>query len=121
MTPVIRGGPSAHQNPLCQMLRKVLVDGIKAGGIGSVPLRVCTALHGLLLDHPIDQWGRCRSCRRPGSVFGLRWRPCQVHSKVTLCLQQLDEVLLLDLLAEELGLVSASPPTAPGPATACDP
>ncbi len=34
MTPVIRTGPSGHQtsrDPLCQMLRKVLVDGAQAG------------------------------------------------------------------------------------------
>jgi hypothetical protein len=38
--------------------------------------------------------GRCRSCRRPGSVFGVR-------SKASLRLDRFDEVLLLDLLAEQ--------------------
>lgn len=109
MTPMTRGGPAVRQtshDPLCQMLRKVLVDGAQAGrgaagGIGSIPLRACAALYELLLEHPIDQWDRCRSCRRPGSVLGSRWRPCEVHAKATLFLRRLDEVLLLDLLAEE--------------------
>jgi hypothetical protein len=107
--PVIRGGPSVYQtsrDALCQLLRKVLVDGAQAGrgatgGVGSVEWQAVITLYSLLRDHPVDQWGRCRSCRRPGSVFGSRWRPCRVHSKATLCLRQLDDVLLLDLLADE--------------------
>lgn len=107
--PVSRSGPSGYRtsrDPLCQTLREVLMNGAQAGrgaaeGIGSVPLRACVTLYELLLEHPVDQWGRCRSCRRPGSVFGARWRPCQVHSKARLCLRQLDEVLLLSLLTEE--------------------
>jgi hypothetical protein len=94
---------------VCALLRGVLLDGVQAGpgaanGIGSIQFRASATLYGLLLDHPVDQWGRCRSCRRPGSVFGSRWRHCQVHSKATLCLHQLDEVLLLSLLADELRL-----------------
>ena len=127
MRPVIRGGPSGYQasrDPLCQVLGEVLVDGVRAGrgaagGVGSVAFRACVALYGLLVDHPVDQWGRCRSCRRPGSVFGSRWRQCQVHEKATLCLRQLDEVLL-GLLADELGLAAASPPAAHGPARTDD-
>ncbi|MGH3772551.1 MAG: hypothetical protein ACRDRW_14340 [Pseudonocardiaceae bacterium] len=126
MRSVIRSGPLGYrtsQDPLCQMLGKVLVDGVRGGavGVGSVAFRACVALFGLLVDHPVDQWGRCRSCRRPGSVFGWRWRQCRVRGKATLCLRQLDEVLLLSLLAElglaeELGLGDAPPPAAPGPA-----
>ncbi|MBV8542956.1 MAG: hypothetical protein JO268_20890 [Pseudonocardiales bacterium] len=127
--PVFRSGSSGYQtsrNPLCQVLCEVLVDGVRAGrgaagGIGSVPFRACAALYGLLLDHPVDEWGRCRSCRRPGSVFGSRWRHCQVHGKATLCLRQLDEVLLLSLLASEWELAVAPPPEAPGPDRAGDP
>jgi hypothetical protein len=102
-------------DPLRHVLRKVLVDGMRAGRgadeIGSVPFRACVALHGLLLEHSVDQWGRCRSCRRPGSVFGARWRPCQVYSKAELCLERVDEVLLLTLLTDELEL-AAQPATA---------
>lgn len=122
------GGPAASRashDPLCQMLRKVVVNAARArrgaeGGIGSVPLRACIALYELLRDHPVDQWGRCRSCRWPGSVLGARWRPCQVHSKASLCLRRLDEVVLLDRLVEQWGLVTAPPPAAPGPAPAGD-
>ena len=105
---MIRSGPSGYQtshDPLCQMLRKVVADSERAGrgaagGIGSVACRAVVALYSLLMDHAVDQWGRCRSCRRPGSVFGARWRPCQVHSKADLCLHQLDEVLLSMLVDE---------------------
>jgi hypothetical protein len=125
---MIRSRPSGYQashDPLCQMLRTVLVDGTRAGrgaagGIGSVECRAVLTLYSLLVDHPVDRWGRCRSCRAPGSVLGARWRPCQVHSKATLCLRQLDEVLL-SLLADDLGLATAPPPAAPGPARAGDP
>ena len=109
MRPVIRSDPSGSQashDPLCQVLRKVVEDRERAGRgaagrIGSVECRAVVALYSLLLEHAVDQWGRCQSCRRPGSVFGARWRPCQVHSKATLCLDKLDEVLLLSLLPDE--------------------
>jgi hypothetical protein len=98
--PMIRSGSPVHQtshDPLCQMLRTVLVDGVRAGrgaagGIGSLECRAVLTLYSLLSDHPVDRWSRCRSCRRPGSVLGARWRPCQVHNTATLCLRQLDEV-----------------------------
>ncbi len=118
--------PQTSRDPLCRTLRTVLVDGVRAGGIGSVPLRACVVLYGLLLEHPVDQWGRCRSCRRPGSVFGARWRQCRVHGKATLYLHRFDEVLLLSLLAElglagERGLGDVPPPASPGSARASDP
>jgi hypothetical protein len=114
---------------LGQLLRKVLADGVQAGrgateGIGSIECRAVAALCLLLMDHSIDQRGHCRSCRPPGAVFGLRWRRCQVHAKAALCLHQLDEVLLMDVLADELGLATAPPPApgvAPGRAPAGDP
>ncbi|MEO7196159.1 MAG: hypothetical protein ABIZ05_15330 [Pseudonocardiaceae bacterium] len=98
--------PQASHDHLCARLRTALLDGAQAGagvvgGIGSVQFRATVALYRLLLDHPIDRWDRCRSCRRPGAVFGWRWRSCQVRSKATLCLRQLDEVLLLSLLSDE--------------------
>jgi hypothetical protein len=106
---VIRSGSSGYQasrDPLCQVLRMVVADKERAGrgaadGVGSVECRAVVALYSLLMDHAVDQWGRCRSCRRPGSVFGARWRPCEVRSKASLCLDRLDEVLLLDLLDDE--------------------
>lgn len=121
--------PSARQTSydlLCRVLRGVLRDAVQAGpgaagGIGTVECQAVATLYLLLMDHPIDQRGRCRSCRRPGAVFGPRWRRCRVHAKANMCLHQLDEVLLLRLLAYELGLATPTPPAAPGRAPARDP
>lgn len=60
---------------MCRTLRSVLRDGVQGGqdgadGIRSVQFRASAALYGLLVDHPIDRWGRCRSCRRRGAVLG---------------------------------------------------
>ncbi|MEO7193794.1 MAG: hypothetical protein ABIZ05_03085 [Pseudonocardiaceae bacterium] len=112
--------PQNSHDPVCQVLGEVLVDGVRSGrgaegGVGSVAFRACVTLYSLLVEHPVDQWGRCRSCRRSGAVFGARWRQCRVHGKATLCLRQLDEVLLLGLLAEAL------PAAASGAARAGDP
>ncbi|MGH3770029.1 MAG: hypothetical protein ACRDRW_01280 [Pseudonocardiaceae bacterium] len=115
-----RQGRLDRGDPLRAALRGVLCAVLESpsgmGGIGSVECRAVVTLYSLLVDHPVDQWGRCQSCRRPGSVFGARWRQCQVHGKATLCLHKFDEVLLLSLLADELGLADAPPPAAPGPA-----
>ncbi len=112
VTAVIRSGPSVYQTShdlLCQMLRKVLVDVVQAGcgaagGIGSVECQAVATLYMLLMDHPIDRRGRCRSCRRLGAVFGPRWRRCRVFGKANVWLHQPDEALLLPLLVDELGL-----------------
>ncbi|MGH3773522.1 MAG: hypothetical protein ACRDRW_19375 [Pseudonocardiaceae bacterium] len=98
--------PQASSDPLCALLRGVLRDVAQAGlyapnGIGSVQFRATVALYMLLVDHPIDRWDRCRSCRRPGAVFGWWWRGCQVRGKANLYLRRLDEVLLLSLLPDE--------------------
>lgn len=119
---------ASHQL-ICELLRGILRDAVQAGpgaagGISSVECQAVLTLYMLLMDHPIDRRGRCRSCRRPGAVFGPRWRRCRVHSKATLCLHQPDEALLLRLLAHELGLAAAPPPAtdvAPGGAPASDP
>jgi hypothetical protein len=123
---------SVHQRSydlLCRALRRILHDAVQAGpgaagGIGTIECQAVATLYLLLLDHPIDRQGRCRSCRRPGAVFGSRWRRCRVHIKANLCLHQLDEVLMLSLLSHELGLATASQSAtgaAPGPAPASDP
>ncbi|MGH3946464.1 MAG: hypothetical protein ACRDRY_24550 [Pseudonocardiaceae bacterium] len=114
---------------MCQVLRKVLLNGVQAGrsaagGIGSVECQAVATLYMLLMDHPIDRRGRCRSCRRPGAVFGSRWRRCRVYGKASVWLHQPDEALLLRLLVHELGLAAAPPPAtgvAPGRASASDP
>ncbi|MGH3925386.1 MAG: hypothetical protein ACRDTT_21435, partial [Pseudonocardiaceae bacterium] len=41
-----------------------------AGGVDSIQSRACAALYALLMAHPVDRRGRCRSCRRPGAVLG---------------------------------------------------
>ncbi len=118
--------PSVYQTNyrvVCEALRKVLVTAVQAGpgtagGVGSVECQAVAALYLLLLDHPIDRWGRCRSCRHPGAVFGLRWRDCQVHGKADLCLLGLTEELPSRWLAYELGLAASPPPAAPGRAPA---
>ncbi|MGH3815673.1 MAG: hypothetical protein ACRDUV_25005 [Pseudonocardiaceae bacterium] len=120
---------SVHQTSyrvVCEVLRRVLVAAVQAGpgaagGIGSVECQAVAALYLLLLDHPIDRWGRCRACRRLGAVFGPRWRHCRVHGKANLCLHQPEELLLLRLLVHELGLADLPPPAAPGRAPAGDP
>ncbi|MGH3801891.1 MAG: hypothetical protein ACRDTD_17505 [Pseudonocardiaceae bacterium] len=117
---------SVHQTSyrvVCEVLRRVLVAAVQAGpgaagGIGSVECQAVAALYLLLLDHPIDRWGRCRSCRRLGAVFGPRWRHCRVHGKANLCLRQPEE--LLRLLVREVGLADSPPPAAPGWAPAGD-
>ncbi|MGB6163591.1 MAG: hypothetical protein WCF33_13930 [Pseudonocardiaceae bacterium] len=50
----------------------------------------------------------------PLAWVGVRWQPCQVYRKATLCLRELDEVLLLNPLIDELGLDVVLPPTGPG-------
>ena len=96
---------TSHQR-ICELLRGVLRDAMQAGpgtasGIGSVECQAVATLYLLLMDHPIDPRGRCQSCRRPGRVFGSRWRSCRVHAKAMVWLGQSDEALLLRLLADE--------------------
>lgn len=100
---------------ICQVLRRVLVEAVESGrgagsGIGSVQLRATATLYGLLLSHPIDQRGRCRSCRRSGVVLGLRRRRCRVRIAAHFYLHQSDDVFFLSHLGGELGL-TASPPS----------
>lgn len=110
LTLVISRGPSAHQTSyqlLCDALAAVLRSAVQAGpgaaeGIGSLPCRAVAALLMVLSGHPVDRRGRCRSCRRPGAVFGRRWRRCQVHIVASFWLRQPDQRLLLRQLAAEL-------------------
>jgi len=119
--------PQISYDLMCRVLRRVLRDAVQgdavqvgsgaAGGIGTVECRAVAALYLLLVDHPIDQRGRCRSCRRLGAVFGLRWRCCRVYVKAALWLRQPEEVLRR-LLGDELGLVALAPPADPLPTSA---
>lgn len=92
---------------MCRTLRSVLRDGVQGGqdgadGIRSVQFRASAALYGLLVDHPIDRWGRCRSCRRRGAVLGRLSRRCRVHVKAQHWLHHPDGPFLLTQLAGEL-------------------
>lgn len=102
---------SYHMN--CEALRTVLraaMDSCRGdrSALGSVPCRAVAALYMLLLGHPVDRRGRCRSCRRPGAVFGRRWRRCRVHGEASMWLHQ-PATFLCPHLARELELVSTEP------------
>lgn len=117
--PVIRHGHSAYQaisNLLCERLHRALSDGMQrapgaAEGTDSVPFRVSGALYALLMAHPIDQHGRCRSCRRLGGVLGLRRGRCGVHREASYWLRQPEE-FLRSRLADEWGLADLPPAAA---------
>lgn len=121
-TPTSRG-PSVYQTShehLCAVLRGVLVETVQsgcraAGGIGTAPCRAIAALYMILMNHPVDRRGRCRSCRRPGALLGLRRRRCWVHAEATVWLHQPTEFLRTQL-AHELGL-TAPPATLTHPNT----
>jgi hypothetical protein len=118
-----KGHNGAHPDcdPLRQMLRTVLLDRMRAGRdttgrIGTLECRAVLTLYSLLTEHPVDQWGRCQSCRHPGWMLLPQWWPYRVSSKAELYLQRVDEVLLLDMLTDNLGLDTAPPPLEQGPA-----
>jgi hypothetical protein len=128
MTPVIRSSTLVYHTTydlLCKLLRRVLRDGVQAGpgtdeGIGSIQCRASAALYALLTAHPIDQQGRCRSCRRPGAVLGLRHRRCELHREASYWLRQPEE-LLHARLAHDWGLAQQPPTAAPNRDTTTGP
>lgn len=106
--------PSVHQTSyqlLCESLGQVLVGVVEAGAVvGSVEVRAVAALYELLRDHPVDRLGRCRSCRLPGEVVGLRRRRCRVHRTAHFYLHHPDDAFFLSHLASEVGM--PAPPLA---------
>ena len=90
---------------ICDTLRASLLAGPGAVEQSGQPRYWAAAvLYLLLLDHPIDRRGRCRSCRRTGELIGLRRRPCRIHLQASYwLLHQPDDALLLAQLADELG------------------
>ncbi|MGH3888482.1 MAG: hypothetical protein ACRDSZ_18295 [Pseudonocardiaceae bacterium] len=111
MRPVTSTGWTADQTShrlACDVLRGVLRRVGRAGpgvveGVDSILYRVSAVLLMLLLDHPIDRRGRCRSCRRPGAMIGLRRRPCRIHLRASYwLLRQPDQAMLLPQLADDL-------------------
>ena len=108
---MVNGGRSVHQvsyELACEVLAGVLRSAVREGGVdrcaaGSVPCRAAAALFVLLAGHPVNRRGRCRSCRRPGAVFGWRRRRCQVHNEARAWLHQPAE-FVDSRLARELAL-----------------
>lgn len=98
----------------CQLLRGVLRELVAAGAIGSVACRTAAALYALLLEHPIDQRGRCWSCGRAAAVVLGRRRRCRIYRVVHFWLHQPRTAPLISALTDELGL-SLPPPPVPTP------
>lgn len=99
---------------LREALRGVLVAAVESGpgaggGIDSIQFRACAALYALLMAHPVDRWGRCRSCRRSGAVLGLRRHRCRVHGAARFWLLQQPAEFLRSRLVCELGLTELPP------------
>lgn len=95
---------------LCDALRATVQAGSGAvGHDGSIRHRASAVLYMLLLDHPIDRRGRCRSCRRPSTIIGLRRRACRIHLRASYwLLHQPDDALLQSHLANEFRAGAAS-------------
>lgn len=107
VTPVTKASGTVDQTGhrlLCDTLREAVRAGPGAADrISSIRYRALVVLYTLLLDHPIDRRGRCRSCRLPGALIGFRRRPCRIHLRVSCwLLRQSDEALLLSQLVDEL-------------------
>jgi hypothetical protein len=95
-----------------RLLCDALCETVHAGpgtvdGPGLIRYRASAVLYLLLLDHPLDRRGRCRSCRRSGAMIGLRRRPCRVHARTSYWLLRQPDDTLLSNLANELGLDEA--------------
>lgn len=111
---MIGRGVSAHQTShqlICDVLRRVLRSAVEShraehSAIGSVPLRSVATLYLLLTSHSVDRRGRCRSCRYPGEVFGLRRRRCRVHRTAHFYLHHPDDAFLRSHLAREVGVAA---------------
>ncbi|MGH3849828.1 MAG: hypothetical protein ACRDRT_09010, partial [Pseudonocardiaceae bacterium] len=113
-------GVSVHQKSydlLREMLRRRLVTAMQSGpdGIGAIAWRACAVTYELLCDHPVDRRGRCRSCRRPGAVFGLRRRRCRVYRAASFYLRQ-PNAFLFGHLTSELKLDGVAPDAGDAPA-----
>lgn len=89
--------PSADQTShgrLSGVLRGAMWAAVESGpGVSSIGYRASAALNALLAAHPVDQGGRCRSCRRPRVLLGRRRRKCQIYWTARYWLNQPDEAL----------------------------
>ncbi|MGH3976311.1 MAG: hypothetical protein ACRDS9_23760, partial [Pseudonocardiaceae bacterium] len=88
---------------VCDALRQAVAagPGDDASGIDSIRYRAAAVLYTLLLDHPLDRRGRCRSCRRSGAMIGPRRRPCRIYLRASYwLLRPPDEAEALRRLAD---------------------
>jgi hypothetical protein len=117
-------GQTVHQishHLMCDALSETLRQAVRARpsaaeGISSIGCRATAVLYSLLLDHPIDRRGRCRSCRRRHEDALLGIRGCRIHLTAGYWLLfRADKTILLSHLACELGLADARPPRARPP------
>jgi hypothetical protein len=89
------------------VLHTVVDNRSGTDAVDRIGWRAGAVLYLLLRDHPINRWGRCRSCRYTGTIIGFRRRRCRVHITANYwLLRQPDEVLLLSHLADRLQLAS---------------
>lgn len=107
--------PSAHQTSygwLREALRGAARAEVATGpGIGTIGCRATAALDALLAAHPVDRRGRCRSCRRPGALWGRGRQTCLIYWTVRYWLLQPVEALRFRLDPELQGHVDASSPS----------
>ena len=109
--------PSAHQASygwLCDTLHGVARAEAFGPGIGAIGCRASAALNALLAAHPVDRRGRCRSCRRPGALFGRGRRTCLSYWTANYWLLQPVEALRFRLDPELQVHVDASSPSHTG-------
>ena len=115
--------PQTSYRLLCEGLRRVLAGAVESGpsAVGTIHSRAVAALYELLLNHPVDRRGRCRSCRRPGAVLGRARRRCRVRMAAAYWLHQPERFLLVHV-ARELGLPvpHPAPPLDAGAVDRCD-
>lgn len=91
---------------LCEVMRSFLVGEVQssrgADRCGRVGCAAGATLYSLLAAHPVDQQGRCRSCRGPGWLRRRR-RVCMVFQKAHYWLRQPSHRVIAHL-AGELGV-----------------
>lgn len=120
---MISRGPSVQQithELMCAALRTALRSAVDTDRddlreLDSMGGRAIAALYMIMMSHPVDRRGRCRSCRRPGALVGRRSRRCRVYGEANVWLHQPTE-FLRSQLARELGLDTPPPveDTTPG-------
>ena len=114
MHSALRRKPTRYQTEhgvLREMLHRFLVDTVQSprgvAGCGQVVCGAVAVLDSLLAAHPVDQRGRCRSCRYP-RWLGRRPPVCVVFLQAHYWLRQPTPGVQAHL-ASELGVAVAPP------------